>query len=288
MALRSIAIVDCLVPLEGSEAGVAEEIPYVLAGAQFEDELGRLRLIEEGFDRFTTRHLDGLGVGAGWRCVEAGAGAGSIVRWLSDRVGPSGKVVGVDVDPRFLEEQTLDNVEIRRADITKDRLEDDTYDLIHCRFLLMHMGDPVAVLRLLAAALQPGGWILAEEPDNDVVVALDDTHPLARSFTDAYRKRVRFVGEAGVMDMVLGRSLPRLMAEVGLIEVGCEGATRLARGGEPMSRMWLNTWKHIDDRLLAEGVLTEAEVADTRCAYEDPTFSYRNVMLVSSWGRRSA
>ena len=47
----------------------------------------RLRLLEDSFDPGTFRWLDQLGVGSGWRCLEVGAGGGSVARWLADRVG---------------------------------------------------------------------------------------------------------------------------------------------------------------------------------------------------------
>jgi ubiquinone/menaquinone biosynthesis C-methylase UbiE len=74
---------------------------YFAANAEAADELARVRLIEAAFDRHTFRHLDAIGVGAGWRCREVGAGAGSVVRWLSHRVGETGTVVAADIDPKF-------------------------------------------------------------------------------------------------------------------------------------------------------------------------------------------
>ena len=75
---------------------------YFAADAEADDELARLKLLEALCDPWTFRHLDGVGVRQGWRCLEVGAGAGSVVRWLSERVGPTGKVVAADLDPRFL------------------------------------------------------------------------------------------------------------------------------------------------------------------------------------------
>jgi predicted O-methyltransferase YrrM len=93
---------------------------YFAADAEAGDELARLRLIEAEQDPQTFRYLDGIGVGAGWRCLEVGAGAGSVVRWLSERVGTEGRVVAVDLDPRFLGDLCEPNVEVRRCDITSD------------------------------------------------------------------------------------------------------------------------------------------------------------------------
>ena len=55
---------------------------YVHANAAFDDELGRLRLLEARYDSDTFRRLGMFGPLAGARCLEVGAGAGSVARWL--------------------------------------------------------------------------------------------------------------------------------------------------------------------------------------------------------------
>ena len=66
---------------------------YLHANAAFDDELGRLRLLEARYDPRTFARLSMFGPLAGTRCLEVGAGAGSVARWLAAQVGPSGQVV---------------------------------------------------------------------------------------------------------------------------------------------------------------------------------------------------
>lgn len=259
---------------------------YFAADAEAGDELARLRLIEAECDPQTFRYLDAVGVGTGWRCLEVGAGGGSVVRWLADRVGPSGRVVAVDIDPRFLDDQCEPNVEVRRCDITGDDVEPAFYDLVHSRCLLMHLGDPASVLRRMTAALRPGGWLVAEEPDNAVNESGDPAHPLAQVFDSCWRKRIEFTSTAGIADERFGKILPVYMEALGLGETGNEGIARVVHGGDPLSRMWIQTWKLIEKPMIARGVLTESEVADVRRAYEDPTFIYRAQLMQSVWGRK--
>ena len=127
------------------------------------DERRRLALIERCYDPATTSRLAKLGVRAGWQCLEVGAGGGSIARWLRDQVSPGGTVVAIDLDIRFIENES--GVEARKGNILEAELEGDTYDLVHCRALLHHLrGKEVAALRRMAAALRPGGVLVAEEP----------------------------------------------------------------------------------------------------------------------------
>jgi SAM-dependent methyltransferase len=265
---------------------MSERARYFAADAEACGELARLRLLEAEFDRPTFRYLDAIGVGAGWRCLEVGAGGGSVVRWLSDRVGPNGQVVAADFDLRFLGDLREPNVEVRRCDITADDVEPAFYDLVHSRCLLMHLGDPAGVLRRMAAALRPGGWLVTEEPDFAVGESVDRAHPLADVFDSCYRKRIEFTSAAGIMDLRFGKVLPAYMEALGLVEMGNEGVARVFHGGDVFSRFWIQSWQRIDDVVVAKGALTESEVADMRRAYEDPTFIYRAALMQSVWGRK--
>jgi hypothetical protein len=62
---------------------------YFAAAAPFEAENERLRLVEAFADPITARHVEAVGVLPGWRCLEVGAGRGSIARLLAERVGPA-------------------------------------------------------------------------------------------------------------------------------------------------------------------------------------------------------
>ena len=114
---------------------------YINADTEMETESARLGLLEASRDPGTMRQLEQLGVGPGWRCLEVGAGRGSIVRWLAEKVTPTGSVTAVDIDPRFLSDMP-ENVEVRALDIREDEVEAEAFDLVHCRALLMHLPDP--------------------------------------------------------------------------------------------------------------------------------------------------
>lgn len=115
---------------------------YLSSNEKDEMELIRLRLIEQLFDPTTNRHLETIRVSEGWKCLEAGARAGSVAQWLSARVGPEGKVTATDIETKFLRHVSFPNLETRQHDIIKDDLETDFYDLVHCRNLLMNLPEP--------------------------------------------------------------------------------------------------------------------------------------------------
>ncbi|HEY2205772.1 MAG TPA: SAM-dependent methyltransferase, partial [Pseudonocardia sp.] len=94
---------------------------YLNAHADEGRERRRLRHLEAWHDPATVRHLRATGIGAGWRCLEVGAGGGSITRWLGEQVGTSGSVVALDADPRYLTDLP-GTVEVRRHDLLVDDL----------------------------------------------------------------------------------------------------------------------------------------------------------------------
>src|SRR5207344_3002721 len=100
---------------------------YVLSQTPDASERERLSLLEHSADPLSRRRLAALGIQPGWHCLEVGAGHGSIARWLAEQVGPRGRVVATDINPRFLTEMQLPNVEVRQHDIRTDPLEPHTY-----------------------------------------------------------------------------------------------------------------------------------------------------------------
>ena len=259
---------------------------YFWSDHELDDELTRLRLIEQFNDPSTFRQLDGIGVAEGWQCLEVGAGAGSVVRRLSQRVGPAGKVVAADIDLRFLGDISAQNVEVRLCDIVQDAIEPSSYDLVHARNLLMHLPDPKTALQRLYAAVRPGGWLMIEDVDNGTVEAADPAHPLAAAFDLCAQARIKFLLAAGVMDLRYGRTVPIHMGQLDLIDMGNEGVALVGPGDSPMSQLMVQSFRPMDDAMVANGVVGQSEASDAQRAFEDPAFLYRGGLIVAAWGRK--
>ncbi len=128
-------------------------------------ERDRLRLMSDLLDPSSRFHLQRIGVAAGWRCLEIGAGNGSLSQWLAQRVGPAGHVVATDIRPDLMEGISGGNLEVRGFDVVHDDPPDAPYDLVAIRALLHHLPERRAVVSRMARWLKPGGWLFVQEPD---------------------------------------------------------------------------------------------------------------------------
>jgi SAM-dependent methyltransferase len=112
------------------------------------------------FDHFTQARIAESVVLAGARCLELGAGNGSIAVWLADQVGPDGEVIATDIDPEHIPEH--ERLTVLRHDLLADPLPAGPFNLIHARCLLSHLSGRDAITARLCRLLVPGGVILIE------------------------------------------------------------------------------------------------------------------------------
>jgi SAM-dependent methyltransferase len=256
----------------------------------WEKERTRLAGIESMLDSGTRRHLDAVGVSAGWRCLEVGGGGGSIVQWLCRRVGESGSVVATDLDTRFLDALGEPNLQALRHDVRTDALPEAHFDLIHSRLVLEHIPERNDVLRRLVAALRPGGWIVIEDLDCQALFA---SPPRIYSYTSngtrqslrVWQAVVNVMRQAGY-DGDFGYRLPGEFLALGLDEVGGELRAPIFRGGSPGTAAHRFSLEHLRGAILEAGV-PEDELDREIAALDDPRklFSMPSV-LMAAWARR--
>jgi SAM-dependent methyltransferase len=239
------------------------------------------------FDPVTIRHLDMLGVGDGWRCLDVGAGGGSIARWLGRRVGTSGRVLAADIDTRWLAARANGpNVDVQQLNIVVDPLPEAAFDLVHERLVLLHLPERRAVLHRLASALRPGGRLLVEDFDatltTDYIDPQSDDEALGNRIMTAVRALLTKRGA----DVELGHKLPALLREEGLEDVGADAYQAIALG-EPTRQLHRANVTQVAEQLVEQTSVTQAEIDRYLHLLERGVLSPSSTVLVSAWGTRS-
>ena len=180
----------------------------------------RLRVLGRVMRPHTLPLLERAGVTAGMACLDVGCGAGEVTFDLASVVGPTGRVVGVDLDPTKIElgrgdaEQAgLTNVEFRVADIG-DGLGEGEYDVVYARFLVTHLRDPEDALAAMVRALEPGGRLVVE----DIDYRGSFSHPESEAF-ERYEEIYELTAQANGGDPFIGARLPELVSGAGCVRV---------------------------------------------------------------------
>jgi SAM-dependent methyltransferase len=144
---------------------------YLMAGQL--SELERLQIQSRVWEPAGKALLDELGDGQGKRTVDLGCGAMSWLRILSGWVGPSGEVIGTDIEDRLLDaarslaaDEHLSKVSVIRDDLFKSQLPAGEFDLVHARFQIAPLGRAQEQIAAYRRLLKPGGWLVVEDPDS--------------------------------------------------------------------------------------------------------------------------
>jgi SAM-dependent methyltransferase len=243
-------------------------------------ERARLRLLEECHDPLSISQLDAIGVGAGWRCLDAGAGGGSITRVLAERVGGAGSVLAIDLDTSLLDELTSDRVEVRRLDLMSEQLPQAAFDLVHARLLLMFLSPRLMALERLVSAARPGGWVATIAPDFSTVAVSPASVVWQRvwsQFLDA--------GMAGGWDPGYGARLLGDVRAAGLVDVHAEYVTRCHPGGSLAARLLSMTLERLRERMIGLGA-DEAGIDEARRLLADPAGTITSPTTCIVRGRR--
>jgi SAM-dependent methyltransferase len=243
------------------------------------EERERLAGVERLWDEGTFALLERLRVGPGSRVAEVGAGGGSVVEWLSKRVGTSGRVFAADVYLKFLEPLEGGPVEIAEHDVTATPLPVGEFDLVHARLLIEHIG--TGALPNLLAGVRPGGLLVIEDYDFLSQVSYPP-NPDRQRVGDAV---LDLMSSAG-FDRDCGRKLPSEFEALGLEEVQAEGRVRLIRCGTPAAAFFRLSLESLREALVNSRGLREEEVEAGLGYLADARNTFLSPLLLACHGRR--
>jgi len=237
------------------------------------------------YDRGTVRHLEDLGVGSGWHCLEIGGGSGTIAKWLAERVGSTGHVLTTDLDTRFLGPLKGPNLAVCRHNIGTDPLPESAFDLIHTRLVLIHVPERDAALARIISSLKPGGWLLMEEYDSCSMLPDPVANP-AETVLETHLAMLRLLEDNGV-NRRYGRLLPGLLRARGLSSVGTEAQLFMWQGGSVGIAMMRANLEQLRETMIERNYITRQEFDRDLAQLDDPNLLMPSSILWSVWGRRS-
>jgi ubiquinone/menaquinone biosynthesis C-methylase UbiE len=243
----------------------------------------RYRELSALYDVQTTRHLEQRGIEEGWSCLEIGGGGGSIAAWLCARVGPTGRVLATDLEPRFLEALPFSNLEVRRHDIRFEGLPDHQFDLAHARLVLMHLPGRELALQRMLTSLKPGGWIVVEEFDNLSILPNSKVNP-GEEELKLIRAGLRVLSAHGV-ELRYGRWLAQQLRQLGLRNVGAEASATMWQGDSPGTRLYKVAFEELADSILRSGLISEAEFEADMQRLGEFDFLMPSPMMWTAWGQ---
>jgi len=250
----------------------------------------RLRVMGRVLQPTTSVLFDRLGIEAGWSCLDVGCGGGDVTLELARRVGPRGRVLGVDIDRTKVElaraeaaQQSVGNVTFEELDIRASP-SSQAFDLVYARFLLTHLSDPGAAVAAFHGQLRRGGVVAVEDIDFSGYLSHPPSPALER-YREWYCATV--VKRGG--DPNIGPRLPSLLAahdfqdvDVNIVQpAGTQGEVKMIN---PL------TMENIVAPVLEDGLATREEIDGVvRELYEfaaDPTTLSSLPRIVQAWGRR--
>jgi ubiquinone/menaquinone biosynthesis C-methylase UbiE len=162
---------------------------------------------------YKRRSIDAMGLRPGDAGLDVGCGTGHEVRLIAERVGAAGRAVGVDMSGDLLaaaRERTPAGMaaEFVMADAHTLPFADGEFAAARVERTLQHVADPAGVVAAMARIVQPGGRVVALEPDWDTTAISSADRPTTRAVLDEL--------SASSRNPAVGRALAGCFVDAGI------------------------------------------------------------------------
>ena len=250
----------------------------------------RLLVLHNIYSPAGRRILLRAGLKPGMQVADFGCGIGAVTRMLAEMVRPSGRVLGIDANAAQLAQaghicrnDGFANVSFLRADACATGLLRESFDLVYCRFLLLHLPDPAACLREMRAVLRPGGVLVVEDGDLATATSLPPT--ALNAFADLFAR----LGPTRGLNYSLARDLFHMVKAAGFSHPEIEiHQPAMARGDSGLLLKW--SVEEAAPAFVAAGLITsdrlEQTLADMQAAAEHPDVLVFAPRMSVVWARK--
>ncbi|WP_049649136.1 class I SAM-dependent methyltransferase [Kitasatospora sp. MY 5-36] len=241
----------------------------------------RLDALAGSCDPATTGDLARWDLPADARCLEIGAGAGTLALWLARR-HPEGEVTATDTDLRFLTGLRHPALRVLRHDVRTDGFPPGTFDLVVARSVLCHLPERAALPGRMASWLKPGGRLYIEDPS--FFPAASSPDPVVRRLGTAVTTTLATTLGSDVS--AWARSFPAPLRGLGLVEVGMRVHCPTLTATNAAGRAWALSIADLLPAMARTGILAEADGAEALTHLRRPGFVDTAHAMVAMWGVR--
>jgi tRNA A58 N-methylase Trm61 len=274
-----------------SNIGVTTPNAAYIMGNTSEEYL-RLKRQAQVWEPMTKSVLERAGIAPGMHCLDAGCGPGEVMRLMAQYAGPTGRIVGLDIDANIGAEaiSALNGAGVRQcrfihADLFRlEQIDEAPFDLVFARLLLFHMKNPAEALRKLYGWLKPGGRMVIQDYDTTTI----DMEPVQELLSEFKTVWCGVCEKAG-LDERIGLRLPQLFAEAG---IGLPDATDVAGLFLPMDmscHMVMAVYRSVLPLALQFGLTTQERSDWFYQQMQRPDLAgtyFRWPLLISAWKQK--
>lgn len=170
-----------------------------------------------GFPAAKAQLLDRLMTERAASALDVGCGYGADVLELAKRLGSGGHAIGVDISEAMIGEARRRSaaigpgVRFTVADALALPFDANTFDMCRTETVLQHLADPERAVTEMVRVTRPGGRVGALELDQETMFI---DHP-DTELLDTLRGSIA----SAMVQSAIGRQVPRLFVEAGLIDV---------------------------------------------------------------------
>jgi SAM-dependent methyltransferase len=263
---------------------------YLLGHSANEEE--RLRRQPQELALDSKRLLDQLDIRPGNQAIDIGCGPQGILDLLSERVGPKGKVMGLERNEstarlarKFVAERQLRNVEVLEADAKSTRLPRASFDVVHARLVLVNVPEPQHVVEEMIALARPGGVVASHEADWGAFLC----NPPSPAWDRLLEVFLAFSCNNGI-DLFVGRKTHQMFRAGGLTDIQVNPVIHVYPPGNNRRNILCDFLENVKDRILAERLITEAEfherLTELKRHLDDTDTLVISHLFVQVWGKK--
>jgi len=263
---------------------------YLLGHSRVEQ--SRLRRQAEELRQESNSLFDRVGLRSGGRAIDIGCGPQGVLDLLSERVGSTGLVVGIERDDKsvaaarqFAAGRALKNVKVLQGDAAAVGLPGDIFDLVHARLVLVNIPNAEAVVAEMVRLARPGGMVASHEAD--YLPHLCD--PPLRAW-DRLFQIYRDYSSANGIDLFIGRRTHRLFREAGLVDIEVNPVIHVYPQGHNRRTIFWEFLQNVRDSIVEQGLIEGSEFNELLAELKEH-LDRRDTLVVSHlffqlWGRK--